>query len=251
MQASAIEEAAKLFVMARRERRPLKGLPPALQPVSFADAAAIQQVTAALLGETAPAYKVAGTTPETAMWAPILGSTVQANPGRFPTALVPLLGIEAEIGYRLKDDITAADRSMTMDELDARVIVVPTIEVVDTRFVSYDDTPVLQRAADFMSNGGLVHGEPWANGAEQDLTRLAIKLYAGEKLICDTIGGHAAKDPRIPTLAFIQATGRPDHLPAGTLITAGSYTGLLYARPGDTVAARFAGYGELTVAFPA
>jgi 2-keto-4-pentenoate hydratase len=251
MQASAIEEAANLLVMARRERRPLKELPPAFQPVSFADAAAIQQVTLALLGETVPAYKVAGLTPEASMWSPILGSTIQANPGRFPASDVPLLGIEAEIAFRLKDDVTAADRAMTMAELDARTIIVPTIEVVDTRFASYDGTPVLHRAADFMSNGGLVHGEPWADGARQDLTRLAIKLYAGEALICDTIGGHAAKDPRIPTLAFIQAPGRPDVLPAGTLITAGSYTGLLYARPGDTVMARFAGYGELSVAFPA
>jgi len=251
MQAPAIHEAASLLVKARREARPLKELPPGAQPADFAEAAAIQDEIVRLLGETVPAYKVAGLTPATAMWAPILGSTVQANPGRFPASDVPLLGIEAEIGYRLKDDITAADRGMTMAELDARVIIVPTIEVVDTRFVSYDATPVLQRAADFMSNGGLVYGEPWADGASQDLTKLAIKLYAGGELICDTIGGHAAKDPRIPTLAFIQAPGRPDHLPAGTLITAGSYTGLLYAKPGDTVTARFAGYGEVSLTFPA
>ncbi|RDJ21708.1 hypothetical protein DWF00_25475 [Bosea caraganae] len=251
MQASAITEAAQLLVAARREARPLKELPPASQPASFAEAAAIQDAIVALLGETVPAYKVAGLTPEASLWSPILGSTIQANPGRFATSLVPLLGIEAEIAYRLKDDVTAADRGMTMAELDARTIIVPTIEVVDTRFVSYDQTPVLHRAADFMSNGGLVYGEPWADGGKQDLTQLAIKLYAGDKLICDTVGGLVAKDPRIPTLAFIQAPGRPDFLPAGTLITAGSYTGLLYAKPGDKVTARFAGYGELSVSFPA
>lgn len=251
MQASAIDKAAHLLVTARQEGRRLKELPPDLQPADFSEAAAIQEATVRLLGETVPAYKVAGLTPDASMWAPILGSRVLASPGRFAASSVPLLGVEAEIGYRLKDDLTAADRGMTMVDLDARVIIVPTIEIVDTRFASYEATPVLQRAADFMSNGGLVVGDPWTDGTEHDLTQLAIKLYAGEALICDTVGGHAAKDPRIPTLAFIQAPGRPDHLPAGTLITAGSYTGLLYAKPGDKVTARFAGYGELSVSFPA
>lgn len=251
MQASQIQEVARLLVAARREGHRLEALPADAQPANFAEAAAIQDATVRLLGESVPAYKVAGATPEASMWAPILGPLLMPNPGSFAASAVPLLGIEAEIAYRLKDDLTAADRAMTMAEFDARTIIVPAIEVVDTRFVSYDATPALLRAADFMSNGGLVHGEPWADGSKQDLTQLAIKLYAGETLICDTVGGHANKDPRIPALAFIRAAGRPDRLPRGTLITAGSYTGLLYAKPGDTVTARFAGYGELSVRFQA
>jgi 2-keto-4-pentenoate hydratase len=251
MQATAIAEAARLLVAARRDRRPLNELPPDARPASFIEAIAVQDEIVRRLGETVPAYKVAGATPEAMMWAPIIGSRCVPNPGRFPTADVPLLGVEAEIAYRLKDDVTAADRAMTEAEFVARTIVVPTIEIVDTRFVSYDGTPPLQRAADFMSNGGLVYGEPWIGGHEQDLTQLAIKLHAGDALICDTIGGHAAKDPRIPALTFIRAQARLDRLPAGTIITAGSYTGLLYAKPGDTVTARFAGYGEVSVSFPA
>lgn len=251
MEASKIEEAARLLVAARREGQRLEAMPLDAQPANFAEAAAIQNATVRLLGETVTAYKVAGATPEAAMWAPILGSRFMPSPGSFAVSAVPLLGVEAEIAYRLNDDITAADRAMTMAEFDARTTIVPAIEVVDTSFLSYDDTPVLQRAADLMSNGGLVYGEPWPEGSKEDLTKLAIKLYAGEALICDTVGGHANKDPRIPALAFIQAPGRPDHLPRGTLITAGSYTGLLYAKPGDKVTARFAGYGEVSVTFSA
>lgn len=251
MQTFAIAEAARLLGAARRERRPLAALPAGLQPESFTEAVAIQEATVALLGETTPGYKVAGTNPETATWAPILGSLMISNPGRFKASSVPLLGIEAEIAFRLKDDVNAADRALTMADLDARLIVVPTIEIVDTRFTSYLNTPPLHRAADFMSNGGLVYGEPWLDAGKQDLTKVAIELRASGVLICDTVGGHGAADPRIPTLAFLQAPRRPDHLPAGTLITAGSYTGLLYVKPGDTVTARFAGYGEISVTFPA
>lgn len=113
MQASAIAEAARLLVAARRDRHPLRELPPGSRPASFADAIAVQNEIVRLLGETVPAYKVAGATPEAMMWAPIIGSRSVANPGTFPAADVPLLGIEAEIAYRLKDDVTAADRAMT------------------------------------------------------------------------------------------------------------------------------------------
>jgi 2-keto-4-pentenoate hydratase len=251
MQPSAIERVAQLLLTARRTRRPLAALPPALEPASFAEAAAIQQMLVTLTSEAVPAYKVAGTTPETAMWAPVLGSRFESSPARFAAADMPMLGVEAEIAFRLDDDVTAADRAMTMEAFDARTTVVPTIEVVDTRFESYEATPVLQRAADFMSNGALVHGEPWVDARTFDITRLAIKLHADGKLICDSVGGHAAKDPRLPTLAFIQAPGRPDRLPAGTLITAGSFTGLLFVQPGDRVTAQFAGYGEVSVSFTA
>lgn len=47
-------------------------LPAKAQPLTFADAAAIQQALLGLLGETAAGYKVAGTTPETVMWGAIL-----------------------------------------------------------------------------------------------------------------------------------------------------------------------------------
>src|SRR5258705_2056247 len=224
MPASDIAEAAALLASARREGRPLNALPQAAQPSNFAEAAAIQDATVRLLSETVPAYKVSGTTPDAAMWAPILGSRYMRNPGRFAASMVPLLGIEAEIAYRLKDDITAADRAMTMAEFDRRTMIVPTIEVVDTRFASYDDTPILQRAADFMSNGGLAYGEPSADAGKQDLNIPPLKLHAGGALIADTVGGHAAKDPRLPGVGFIQAPGRPELLPQGTLITTGSYT---------------------------
>lgn len=251
MQQSAIMAAATLLADARRKGRPLKELPPEARPSSFAEAAAIQEATIGLLGETVSGYKVAGTDPAKVMWGAVLASRFQASPAVFAASDVPFLGIEAEIAYRLEDDITADDRGMTLVEFDKRVAIVPAIEIVDTRFVSYLDTPLLQRAADLMSNGGLVHGEAWPKGGEQDLTRLPIKLHAGEALIADTVGGHAANDPRLPALAFIQAAGRPDHLPRGLIITTGSYTGLLNAKPGDRVRAEFAGYGALEVTFSA
>src|SRR3546814_15559296 len=103
-----------------------------------------------------------------------------------------------------------------MDQCDRRVTVVPAIEVVDTRFASYDGTPALHRAADLMSNGALIHGEPWADSDANDPTKLPVKLYSGSTLLADTVGGHSAVDPRLPALAFTPSPGRPDPLPPAT-----------------------------------
>jgi 2-keto-4-pentenoate hydratase len=245
-----IDEAAARLAAARCGAL-LEALPTRAQPSTFAEAAAIQKAILALLGETAAGYKVAGTTPGTVMWGAILRSRLQASPGTFPASVVPMLGVEPEIAYRLERDITAADRAMTLDEFDRLTSVVPAIEIVDSRFTSYDGTPLLHRAADLMSNGGLVHGEPWMEVHRADLPALAVEVHAGGSLLAAKAGGHPAGDPRLPALAFLQAPGRPDLLPRGTLITTGSYAGLLRARPGDTVSARFVGYGSLAVSFAA
>src|SRR3546814_1813932 len=105
-----------------------------------------------------------------------------------------------------------------MDQFDRRVTVVPAIEVVDTRFASYDGTPALHRAADLMSNGALIHGEPWADSDANDLTKLPATLYSGSTLLADTARGHSAVDPRPPAPAFLQPAGRPDHTPRGPII---------------------------------
>jgi len=251
MEPRDINDAAGLLAAAHASGALLEALPARAQPSTFAEAASIQQALLGLLGETASGYKVSGTTPATVMWGAILRSRIRAAPAAFPASLVPMLGVEPEIAYRLRRDVTAADRALTSDDFDRLTEVVPAIEIVDSCFRSYEGTPLLHRAADFMSNGGLVHGEPWTRAWAADLAALAVEVYAGGTRIAATTGAHPAGDPRLPALAFLQAPGRPDLIARGTIITTGSYAGLLRARPGDTVSARFSGYGSLTVSFEA
>ncbi len=246
-----IATAARLLAAARSGGALLDALPTKAQPSTFTEAAAIQQALLGLLGETAAGYKVAGTTPETVMWGAILRSRMKAAPAAFPATLVPMLGVEPEVAFRLRRDVLAADRGLLLGDFDGLVEVVPAIEIVDSRFASYEGTPLLHRAADFMSNGGLVHGEPWTDVRTADLIALAVEVHAGEATIAATKGAHPAGDPRLPALAFLQAPDRPDLLPRGTIITTGSYAGLLRGSPGDTVTAQFDGYGRLTVSFEA
>ncbi|WP_270933359.1 2-keto-4-pentenoate hydratase [Falsiroseomonas oryzae] len=251
MQPAAIAEAARLLAGVQRGEPRLVALPTGAQPATFAEAAAIQVAILAALGESAAGYKVAGVDPDSVMWGAVLGSRAKPSPAVFRAAAVPMLGVEPEIAFRLESEITAADRRVTLAEFDRLVSVVPAIEVVDTRFTSYERTPLLHRAADFMSNGGLVFGAPWIGVAPTELATLGVALHVGGRCVAEVSGGHPAGDPRLPALAFLRAPGRPDRLPRGTIITTGSYAGLHRARPGDRVVASFAGRGELTLSFEA
>ncbi|HEV7268243.1 MAG TPA: hypothetical protein VGN83_25545 [Falsiroseomonas sp.] len=249
MQQDAILEAARLLVQARRDGRPLPALPTTTQPADFAEAWAIQEAMLALLGEKAVAYKVANITPESAMWGAVLQSRVRQAPATFAAAQVPMLGVEPEIAFRLEEEVGPAHRSLTLEAFDRMTSVLTTIEIVDTRFTSYEGTPLLHRAADFMSNGGLVLGEVWTGVRRDELAALEVTVEIGGTVAARVKGGHANGDPRLPALGFLQAPGRPAVIPRGTVITTGSYAGLLRARPGDTVTARFTGHTPISLRF--
>jgi 2-keto-4-pentenoate hydratase len=246
-----IDEAARLLIAARRERSLLPALPEAAQPQSFADAVAVQDRTVALLGETISGYKIAGTDSTSVMWGAVLGSRVFTSPARVEAALVPLLGVEVEIAFRLDRDIAADDLDWTKARFDEAATALPLIEIVDTRFTSYTGTPPLHRAGDFMSNGGIVCGAPLAGWRSINLEKLAIRLSFSGQIVADVVGGHAAGDPRLPALAFLNAPLRARMLPRGTILTTGTYTGLLYAKPGDVVEADVGPFGKLRLDFTA
>ncbi len=99
------------------------------------------------------------------MWGAILQSRIKPSPAVFSAASVPMLGVEPEVAFSLEADIGPEHRSLSLADFDRLTSVVPTIEIVDTRFMRYEDAPLLHRAADFMSNGGLVVGETWTDPA--------------------------------------------------------------------------------------
>jgi 2-keto-4-pentenoate hydratase len=249
MDQDAIIEAARLLVAARRTGVSLMALPAHAMPTTFAEAAAIQMATLRLLGEEVAAYKVAGITPDTAMWGAILRSRTKPSPAVFPAAMVPMLGVEPEVAFRLEVDIGPSHRSLSLSDFDRVTSILPTIEIVDTRFTRYENAPLLHRAADFMSNGGLVVGEAWADTQPANLAELEVTVEIDGAIAARTKGGHANGDPRLPALAFLQAPGRPDVIARGTIITAGSYAGLLRAAPGASVVVRFAGHDPITLTF--
>ena len=249
MNAPSMHDAVVLLNAARQSGSLLEALPAHCRPATIADAHAIQDLTVAALGEAVAGWKIAAAPDGTLMRGVVLASRVLASPARMPAALVPLLGVEAEIAFRFERDLPPRDRDYSADEVASAVVALPVIEVVDSRFRSYKDTPLLHRLADCMSNGALVLGAPQRGWRAHDLATLHVRLEIGGATIVSRVGGHPTVDPLLPAIAMANHQRTREGVRAGQVMTTGSFTGLNYARPGQSAIATFEGFGAAQVSF--
>ena len=142
-----------------------------------------------------------------------------------------LLGVEAEIAFRLGADLSA-DEAMVL------------IELAETRLASWEEAPALWKLADFQSNGALIVGSGTRAWREIDFAAQAVELWINGKLERRATGAHPSGDPSrlLPWLAR-HAAGRGGLQP-GDVITTGSWVGIVKVHPGDDVVAGFPGIGE-------
>jgi 2-keto-4-pentenoate hydratase len=249
MEQRAIEEAAALLIGARRSGQRLDGLPPSCRPATLDDAQAIQEATVVRLGEAIAGWKVSAAPQRRVARGALLGSRMYASGARVPAALMPLLGIEAEIAFRLDRDLPARDREYDYAEVAAAVTALPAIEIVDSRFRGYPDAPLLDRIADFMSNGAFIHGAAQPRWRDFDLETIGVELAIDGRTVVRGTGGHAAKDPLLPAVALANDLRWRAGVRAGQIMTTGTYTGLNFARPGQVVTVAFDGFGSVEVRF--
>lgn len=160
-----------------------------------------------------------------------------------------MLGVEAEIAFRFDTPLAPRDRAYERADVAAAVTALPAIEIVDTRFASYEGTPVIERAADFMSNGGLVTGPARNDWRAFDLEKLEASVAVDGVEIVRRVGGAPGGDPMIPAVALVNALRLSGGAPAGMVVTTGSYTGLEYAHRDSAVGARFEGFGAVGLRF--
>jgi 2-keto-4-pentenoate hydratase len=251
MTPDAIDQAAGLLADARRNGQRLDALPEPCRPVTLDDAHAIQEATALRLDEVIAGWKVGATPEGSVARGALLRSWTYASGARLSAAIVPLLGIEAEIAFRLDRDLPAREREYDYSEIAAAVTALPAIEIVDSRFQGYPNAPLLDRIADFMSNGAFIHGMAQPRWRDFDLETIGVELVVDGQALVRRSGGHASKDPLLPAVALVNDRRRSSGIGAGQIVTTGTYTGLHYAKPGQRVAVRFKDFGSVEVQFEA
>jgi 2-keto-4-pentenoate hydratase len=249
MDQAAIDKAAALFVAARQSGQPIDRLPPECRPASPRDALAIQDATVRALGERIGAWKVANSIDGVLMRGAILEPRIFDSPARVSARLVPMLGVEAEIAFRFDAGLPARDRDYSYAEVAEAATALAAIEIVDTRFRSYKETPLLDRSADCISNGGFVKGKPRKDWRQADLKKIEVTLLVDGAVLVQGTGGHAAGDPLLPAVALANDLRRSGGLPRGIIVTTGTYTGLNTVKPGQSVQARFAGLEPVDLRF--
>jgi 2-keto-4-pentenoate hydratase len=246
MREQAIEEAVRLLVGARRTQQWLAALPDEAKPADPAQAHAVQDATVAALGERVAGWKVS-LKDGAVLRGVILGSRLLASPAVLAAKLVPPLGIEAEIAFRFERALPPRGQAYTREEIAAAAIAVAGIEIVASRYQSYQETPFLDRLADCMSNGAFVVGTERRDWQGFDLPNLEATLAINGEVVARRRGGHPAGDPLLPAIALVNALSASSGVAAGQVITTGTYLDLHFGRPGDCVLVTFSGFGSAEV----
>lgn len=169
-----------------------------------------------------------------------------ADAGLWPLSL---RGIEAEIALRLGRDVDAA-LAASLDVAGASALVdamCVAIELVETRWREGLRAPALARLADLQSHGALVLGE-WQPWTPRDWPQQRCLVKIGPAAEAWFRGSHALADPAFVLPAWLRhATRGGAVLPAGTVVTTGTWCGLMHAHGGDAVLVTFDGIGSAHV----
>lgn len=245
---------AQALVAARRQHRQLAAAEWAQALQSPAQAYAVQDVVAADLAWfllAPPAHWKSGGPSRDAVLthAPLPPAGVRASPA--PLDDWPMHGraIEAEIALRLAIDVSPADAAGLQPEavdalIDAMTV---SIEVCDSRWHEGAQAPALLRLADLQSHAALSLGE-WVPYARRDWMTQRCAVRIGAQPVLERTGTHALADPAWLLPQWLRhATRHGDTVAAGTVVTTGTWVGMLPAQAGDAVQVEFAGIGAASL----
>ncbi len=248
---SAAQRAALALVQARQASTLVEA---ASLSLSDADEAyAVQEAVAQALQWFAPPaprhWKSGGPHREAQLThAPLPPAGVWASPADARRWPFHLRGIEAEIALRLGRDVDAA-LAATLDLASATRLVdamTVSIELVDSRWQQGLDAPALHKLADLQSHAALVLGA-WVPFQTRDWRAQRCTVRIGEA-VHHFQGSHSMGDPAFVLPAWLRhATRAGAVLPAGSVVTTGTWCGILFAQPGDEVSAAFEGVGQASV----
>lgn len=174
---------------------------------------------------------------------------VAPSPGEFAAKDFHRLGIEIEVAFRLARDVEAIDLAARSAHDPAAFIdaMAVSIELVDFRWQGTEHAPAPLRLADVQSNGALVVGD-WVPLRPVDWSTQVAALEVDGQPVGRYVGAHPAGDPLWFVSQWLQhGVARHERLAAGSVLTTGSWCGMVWLDGQATVRAVFDGIGEATL----
>jgi 2-keto-4-pentenoate hydratase len=237
-----------------RDNSPIEAAPlAALLP--DADAAyAVQERVAAESGwfdRAVPQHwKSGGPTREAVLThAPLPPGRVWQSPADASREPFNLRLIEAEVALRLAREVTPAQAAALSPEDAAGLVdaMCVSVEIVDSRWRESRTAPALLKLADLQSHGALVLGA-FRPFEARDWSRQECVVRIGDAEPRRFQGTHSLGDPAWLLPIWLQhVTRKGATVPQGTVVTTGTWCGMLEAQKGDLVRVEFEGIGEAQV----
>ena len=250
----APETVARALVQARLRQQPVDAAPLAELLTAPEDAYWVQELVAREAGwanEGVPQHWKSGGPSRSGSLthAPLPAAGVWASPGDGRGFHFNYRLIEAEVALRLGRDVTPDQaEALTPEQAPAWVeAMAVSIEVVDSRWTEGPRAPALLKLADLQSHGALVLGE-WKPFTPRDWTQQACTVQIGNAAAQSFRGTHSLVDPTWLLPTWLQhVTRHGATVPRGSIVTTGTWCGMLAPQKGDKVKAVFEGIGEAEV----
>jgi 2-keto-4-pentenoate hydratase len=253
MSTSQSEALAHALLGARRDRSPIDATPFGEALRDAEDAYAAQQVVWKGAGGTGAFprwWKSGGPSREaTLTHSPLPDPGVWSSPADASKFHFNFRLVEAEIALRLARDVTPEQAKALTPEtapalIDAMCV---SIEIVDTRWQQRAAVPALLKLADLQAHGGIVFGD-WVPFAPRDWSAQRCTVRIGDQPVREFRGSQSLGEPTwlLPTW-LRHCTRQGATAPAGTVVTTGTWCGMLPAEAGQLVVVQFDGVGEAHV----
>jgi 2-keto-4-pentenoate hydratase len=249
-----VQTVAGVLMQARRDNQAADAAPLEQLLQSPADAYAVQEQVGRDSGwftDGVPRHWKSGgpsrTVPLT--HAPLPPANVWASPADASRSHFNWRLIEAEVALRLARDVSPADAAKLSHEEAGALVdgMTVSLEIVDSRWRQFPDAPALLKLADQQSHGALVLGE-WRPYAARDWGQQSCVVHIGARAPQSFRGTHSLLEPAWLLPIWLQhATRRGETVRRGTVVTTGTWCGMLEAQRGDKVRAVFEGVGEAEV----
>jgi 2-keto-4-pentenoate hydratase len=239
---------ASALVEARRSGRRIGSVGDDLVPAGIADAIAVQDAVAAMLGEEPGGWKIS-IAPQGRVAAPMFRSAMLTSGG---TRVVRdgFFAVEVEFAVRLKRDLvvpvgTSLDRAEVLAAVDTLLV---GIELIESRLEDHPNQPFMAFVADNIANGGYVTGTEGPFDAAADLTGRQCRVDLDGEVLFDAPAVHGNGDPLVPLVECVGVVGSAmGGWRAGQVITTGSICGVIPVTARGRITASISGIGEATV----
>ena len=153
-----------------------------------------------MLGESVRGWKVFTPPGEELARGAIISSLFFEGNCDVDASLVPFLGMEAEIAFKLNADLPKRATPYTRADVAPVVSACAAIEIIQSRYVDFNTVTLYERVADHFLSGAFVHGPVKKDWASLDLSKAHVTLAVDGIVMIDAIGGHPKGDPVLPVV---------------------------------------------------
>jgi 2-keto-4-pentenoate hydratase len=236
---------------AKRTRRPMDRLPEETRPKDNEAALATQRRVMELMQERVGGWKCSVPNGERILLAPLPASTINRNS---PCPILPkgnVAEIEPEIAFVLSHDLTPRPKPYSEDEVrDAVGEVRLVLELIGSRYREPESISWLELLADSVKHQGMYIGPVISDAWQKQLESFHLKLGAPEGILFDREVKHPNGHPARPLYWLANfLTSRGETLKAGSVVTTGSYAGIIEAPMESPLTFNYGSLGSFSVRF--